>query len=114
MRVAAMIRRKAKRRCGRGSIIKDAEQPRTLGTPLQHLPRGPVHLPLLLAVVVPVACVALNVAILFERENGGNDAIEKETIVRDHENAARPALDELGKRTERREVEIVGRLVEKE
>ena len=52
--------------------------------------------------------------VAFERQDVRRDAIEKPAIVRDHDRAAREILQRFFQRAQRVDIEIVGRLVEKE
>ncbi len=67
-----------------------------------------------MTVVVPVTRVPREGATLPKRENRGHDTIQKIAVVRDNEDTSGPAFDQLSEGSERRDVEIIGGLVEEQ
>ena len=77
---------------------------------------GPDALPLapVLFVGLEVALADVHITISFEGDDVRRQAIEKPAIVRDHHHGACEAGDALLQRSQRVDVEIVGRLVEEQ
>ena len=71
-------------------------------------------LALLIAVALPVPGVELDPALTLEGQDRRDRPIEEEAIVGDDDDAARPALDEVGERGEGRDVEVVRGLIEEQ
>ena len=65
-------------------------------------------------VVLEVALEPFDMAVAFEREDVGRDAVEEPAIVADDDGAAGEILQRLFERAQRIDVEIVGRLVEQQ
>src|SRR6516162_10202949 len=67
---------------------------------------------LVLLVVLEVAFEPFDVAVAFEGQNVGGDAVEEPAVVADDHGAAGEILERLLQRTKRVDIEIVGRFVE--
>src|SRR4029078_7674630 len=67
-----------------------------------------------LDVVAPRALEPDRLAVSFEGEDVGRDAVEEPAVVRDHDGAARELEQRLLERAQRVDVEVVRRLVEEE
>src|SRR5690348_11670695 len=72
----------------------------------------PSHLVLL--VILKIALEPFDVAVVFERQDVGRDAVEEPAVVADDDGAAGKVLQRLFERAQGVDVEIVGRLVEQQ
>ena len=61
-----------------------------------------------------IAFEPFDVAVAFERQNMGRQAIEEEAVMADDHGAAREIFDRFFERRQRFDVEVVGRFVEQE
>ena len=72
----------------------------------------PAHLVLL--VILEVAFEPFDMAVAFEGQDVGGDAVEEPAVMADDDGAAGEILQRLFQRAQRVDVEIVGRLVEQQ
>jgi hypothetical protein len=73
------------------------------------------HAPaLVLLIGFEIAFEPFDVAVAFEGEDVGGEAIEEEAVVADHHGAAGEILQRVLERAQRLDVEVVGRLVEQQ
>src|SRR5262245_60635509 len=69
---------------------------------------------LVLLVILEIALEPLDVAVALEGQNVGGNAIEEEAVVADDDGAAGEILERRFERGQRLDIEIVGRLIEKD
>src|SRR6476620_5901534 len=104
-RPAAAARRLKRDASARELFVFDPVRDRRIGS-------QPAHFVLL--VVLEIALEPFDVAVAFERQHMGRDAVEEPAIVADDHRAAGEILQRLFERPQGIDIEVVGRLVEQE